>query len=129
MKYIILLLCLLAGNVQAQSKTYSEWATEDKAQFATYTALAVMDYKQTSWAMKQKDSEGNFIYQESNPFLGNRPSDTKIAVAQLASVGLMYYDIKHYGEEHRKIRWALIVLKTAVVVHNNNLGVTFNKVW
>ena len=127
MKHLILLLCLLSSYCHASDENH--WSTQDKTQFATYTALSVIDYSQTSWAMKQKDSEGNYLYEEKNPLLGNRPSDEKIAIAQLLGIGVMYYDIEHYGDKHRKLRWVIIAIKTAVVIHNNSVGLTVSKVW
>lgn len=129
LKKLLLPIFLVCSTANAESKSYSEWDTQDKIQFNTYTALTIIDYKQTSWALKQKDDEGNFIYHESNPFLGNRPSDAKLATVQLASVAMMYYDTKHNGEKHRKLRWVLIAIKAATVLHNNNIGVTIGKSW
>lgn len=129
LKTLFALTLLSASQVFAEAKPYDEWEQQDKVQLATYTALAIMDYQQTSWAMKQKDAQGNYIYSEQNPLLGERPSDTRLAVAQLLTVGAMYYDIKYYDDEHRKFRWVMIAIKVAAVVHNNNVGLTFNKVW
>jgi hypothetical protein len=129
MKSVVLMLCLFAGSVRAESKPYDEWEQQDKVQFATFTTLAVIDYQQTSWGMKQKDEQGNYLYSEANPLLGSRPSDTKLAVAQLIGVSYMYYDIKKYGDKHRTARWFLIALKAATVINNNHIGLTITKVF
>lgn len=126
---ILLTFVLCCATAYADSKPYTEWDTQDKVQLTTYTVLSVMDYKQTSWALKQRDEQGNYIYHEANPLLGNRPSDGKLAAAQLLGVGVMYYDIKHNADEHRKLRWVVIFVKAAVVLHNDNIGITFNKAW
>ena len=124
---LIILLFLLSGIARAES--YSEWETEEKIQFTTFTALSIIDYSQTSWAMKQKDEQGNYLYTERNPFLGNRPSDAKLAAYQLVAIGGMYYTISEYGDKHRKLRWILIAVKAAAVIHNDRVGISIHKVW
>ena len=124
-----LCLCLAADTAIAEFRHFSDWTTEEKAWFTTYAASSYIDYRQTSWALNQRDVNGKYLFEEANPLLGKRPSSGKIAAFKLLGVAGLYYGIGEMGFSDKEFAWAAkaaVLVQAGVVVHNDSIGVSIN---
>lgn len=124
---------LFSNNVFAEEfRHFSEWTAEQKAEFAAFFAISYVDYKQTTWALQQKDSTGSRYFHEVNPILGKYPSDQSVAILSLLGVGYYYYLV---GNDSKRPefsvmgRTAMFSTKMLVILHNDSIGVSISKTW
>lgn len=111
---------------------FSEWTPEQKAEFLLFTGVSYIDYSQTTWAMKQKDTDGNRIYYELNPILGKHPSNESVALLSVIAVGYYYYLIGIDSVDKNSSimgRTAMFSIKVAAVLHNDSVGISFSTAW
>jgi len=127
---IILLFLLSSSNCFADNfKHIGEWGTSKKLEFSTFVALSAIDYSQTSWALRQKDSKGEFLYYEVNPFYGKRPSNEELILGQLIAIGSYYWAIggENDNSNSKFIRGLIMGTKIMVVLHNDSVGIRISK--
>jgi hypothetical protein len=128
---IIFLLALSTPAYAARLIHFNDWPIEEKLEFAAYAGLSLVDYQQTSWALRQKDSNGNYLYKEANPlltvFTGSRPSNEEMIAAQLLSLAGYYYMIA--TDQNKKYRYLTMGIKAAVVIQNDSVGISIKKVF
>jgi len=123
---------LLPSVASAEFRHIDDWTKWEKAEFATYTALTYIDYRQTTWAVKQTYPDGRHVFNEANPLLGERPEDVEVTLLLLLGIGTYYYLI---GSSHKdpissvSARSIMMTARVAIILHNDNIGVRFNKVW
>lgn len=111
---------------------FSEWSSEQKAEFLAFTGVSYIDYAQTTWAMKQRDANGNRIYYELNPILGKHPSKESIALLSVVAVGCYYYLMGNDSMSPNYSimgRTAMFSIKVAAVLHNDSVGVSVSTAW
>lgn len=123
---IALLFLLFSGNCFADNfKHFSKWETSDKIEFSAFVGLSAIDYAQTTWAVRQKDLNGNPLYNEANPFYGKRPSNDKVMLGQLIGVGMYYWAIGSQDNHpnSKLFRGIILGTKLAVILHNDAIGV------
>ncbi len=123
---------LLPSVASAEFRHINDWTKWEKTEFATYTALTYIDYRQTTWAVEQKHSNGAYLFDEVNPILGKRPDDIDVALLLLASVGTYYYLVGKSSENpvaSASARSIMMTARVAIILHNDSVGVNFSKVW
>lgn len=130
MKLIIILLLSLFSNI-AEARDFKDWTPAEKLEFSLFATAAYMDYKQSAWAMKYKAPDGTYVYYESNPVYGKRPSKETLMVGQIISLAAYYYLISEYGDNKTitLMRRSVLIAKIGVVVHNDSIGISFSKAW
>ena len=111
---------------------FSEWTPEQKAEFFAFAGVSYVDYAQTTWAMKQRDANGNRLYYELNPILGKHPSKESVALLSVVAAGYYYYLIGSDSiNPNYSImgRTAMFSIKVAAVLHNDSIGISVSKAW
>ena len=101
MRFLILLLALVAGTIEAQGLSLPEstwekdWTREDTKWQLAYTILLTLDCAQTRWAARQPDTE-NFkeVGIIARRFIGTYPSVGKVNNFCLAT-GLGHWGISY----------------------------------
>lgn len=134
MKFLLLLVIMLFPSMASagEFRHFSQWTNEQKAEFFAYSAISYVDYKQTTWALRQRDYAGNRYFYEINPILGKYPSDRSVAILALVGVSYYYYLIgndSRYPKFSLMGRTAMFSAKTVVILHNDSIGVSISKVW
>lgn len=133
-KWLAILFLFLPITAYCEPRHFSDWSESEKIEFSVFTLMAIIDYKQTDWALEQIDATGNFLYRESNPLYGSRPSDSELALGTLIGITGYYYlisisDSPKYHKIPMSVRKFALGIKFATVMHNNSVGITVKKVW
>jgi hypothetical protein len=134
MKYLIFIFMLLFCEVAqtGEFRHFSDWTNKERAEFLVYAGLTYTDYRQTTWAIKQRKSDGNFQFVELNPVLGKRPSNE--SVGALLAVGAIWYyyligkDTEPF-DTNDKARVIFMSVRIAAVAHNHMIGISVSKTW
>lgn len=132
MKLLFLLFIIFFSNAAwGEGRSFSEWTPREKTEFFAYAALSYIDYRQTSWAMKQRTPSGEKSYREMNPLFGSNPSNSTLAAGMGVGVAIFYYLIASSDNEetYRTTRAVLLTTRVAVVMHNDSLGVSISRAW
>ena len=117
-KKLWIILCLIASPAHAEFRHFNEWTASEKRLFLAYNTVAYIDHRQTRVALRNG-------YKEVNPIYGHAHRD-KSAVINLAISGLMYYGIGAFPEDDTTgLMLGAIVGRTAVVVHNDSVGISW----
>ena len=130
-KFYILFLCIPVAQA-GEFRHFSEWTNKEKAEFATYTSLSIIDYKQTEWALDQNRKQGIYQYTELNPLLGSNPSDEKLMVATALQVAYYYWMIGADSEDKKYLRFVrgfASGIRVMAVIHNDGIGARITKVF
>jgi hypothetical protein len=132
MRYILILLLLGSPAHADEFRHWSAWTAEEKRWYTLYNGASYLDYAQTRWALSQKDPHGVYIYREANPLLGTRPHQDSVLAIKLGMAALQYYAIGRIGFSNTTyastFKTATLV-QIGVVVHNNNIGISFSRVF
>ena len=124
----IVLLCLLLCSPAVSAgefRHFDQWTTAEKAEFAAYTTIAYIDYRQTAWAAKQRDHLNRPLFEEVNPIFGKQPDKGVFLAAQILSSGYYYYLIGN--DTSPLFRGFVLGARLAIVVHNDTIGINLNK--
>jgi len=114
------ILCLIPSVAHAEFRHFNEWTSAEKRLFLAYNTVAYIDHRQTRVALRNGYSEQNSWLYGSNPH-----RDKSIAI-NLAISGAMYYAIGKYpADELNGGMLGALVGRTAVVVHNDSLGISW----
>ena len=126
----LLLLCSPLGYCD-EFKHFNEWNTEQKVVFSSFVGASIIDYKMTEYALSKKGLDGEYLYYEANPLLGKRPSDLQLGVAQLIGIGSFYYFIGKSPDNEltKAITYGILGIRLGVIIHNDSVGIGFNKVF
>ena len=112
-------LAALAITASSSVLAADPWSTEDKAMYAAYTALRIVDMGQTLNIARNPDK-----FHERNPLLGSHPSEGKVAGFFIGSHIVMTVAAHYMPSEYRK--WFLrtgTVIELGMVGNNAKLGV------
>ena len=122
MKYLILLLLFVSSEAVAEFRHFNEWTAKEKALFLTYNTVAFIDHRQTRAALKDPCN----CYEESNPLYGTNPHKDKAILLNLAVSGLIYHSIGKYEKDSlNPFILGGILSRTAVVIHNDSIGISW----
>ena len=119
-KKLLIILCLIASPSHADFRHFNEWTTSEKGLFLAYNTITYIDHRQTRVGLRNGYVEGNdWLY-------GKNPHKDKSVAINLAISGLMYYGIgKHSANELNAGILGAVIGRTAVVVHNDSIGVSW----
>lgn len=129
---ILFFLFLIPTSYASEFRHFNEWTNKEKAEFATYTSLSIIDYKQTEWALDQNRKQGIYQYTELNPLLGSNPSDEKLMVATALQVAYYYWMIGADSEDKKYLRFVrgfASGIRVMAVIHNDRIGARITKVF
>ena len=119
-KKLLIILCLTPNVSQAEFRHFNDWTAAEKKRFLTYNTIAYIDYKQTRKGLR---TEG---YIEGNPLFGKNPHRGKAIAVQLDATGLIYYGIGYFQENQmNNVLLGAIIARTAVVIHNDSIGLSW----
>ena len=114
-RFVVMFLLMLPTTAYAG---WNDWEKKDKIFFGSYAALTAIDMLQSRSAMR--DPCG--CYHEANPIFGHsHVTDKEVIVAGAISMFAMYSLIAKDAPDWAK--WAMIGMRTAVVVNNHSIGV------
>ena len=116
-KLIVMVLVFLPLTAHA----FDSWDRTDKVLGGVYLVATAMDWRQTVYIAHHPDK-----YYEMNRILGEHPSEASVNQYFLASVAVKLTVAHILPSKWRKI-WlgAMIGSSTALVVHNNSIGIKF----
>jgi len=118
MKKLLALLLLFSSPAMAEFRHFNEWSTKEKSLFLAYNTAAYIDHRQTRVALRNG-------YTEMNPIYGQAHRDKSVAINLLIS-GTVYYLVGSYKEDSLNTSLgALALARTAVVIHNDSVGVSW----
>jgi len=119
-KKLLIILCLIPSIAHAEFRHFNDWTRTEKGLFLAYHTAAYIDHRQTRVGLRNGYIEDNTWLYGSNPH-----RDKSIAV-NLAISGVMYYAIgKYSADELNAGMLGAVVGRTAVVVHNDSVGVSW----
>lgn len=97
----------------------AEWDTTERIMFGTFVGLQVIDAAQTHYAVHHPDQ-----FRESNPILGDHPSDAKVIAFKAVAVGAVYWLVKDADPLTRKLALGFLDgFYIEIVNHNRSIGV------
>jgi hypothetical protein len=118
-KKLSIILCLIPSSyAHAEFRHFNEWSTKEKSLFLAYNTAAYIDHRQTRVGLRNG-------YREMNPLYGHAHRDKSAAINLLIS-GTAYYLVGSYEED--ALQYPLLALalsRTAVVVHNDSVGISW----
>lgn len=119
-KKLLITLCLITNPAQAEFRHFKDWTAAEKRLFLAYNTVAYVDHRQTRVGLRNGHIEQNsWLY-------GNKPHRDKSAAINFAISGLMYYTIgKFPADEMNAGMLGAVVGRTAVVIHNDRIGVSW----
>lgn len=118
-KHWIILLAILSAPAHAEFRHFNEWTNTEKGLFLAYQTAAYIDHRQTRVGLRNG-------YVEANPLYGTHPHRDKSIAINLAFSSLMYYTIGHYApDDTNALLLGGVVARTSVVVHNDNIGISW----
>jgi hypothetical protein len=96
------------------------WSTGDTVRELTFTALVVADWSQTSWQLKHRGIE-------QNPFLGERPSQGRLALYML-STSMLHTGVAIILPRNWRDGWQYVSIgiESHTVYHNWRIGAQFS---
>ena len=112
-------LCLIPSIAHAQFRHFNEWTNTEKGLFLAYHTAAYIDHRQTRVGLRNG-------YNEANPLYGSNPHRDKSIAINLAISGAMYYAIGKYPADELNVEMlGAVIGRTAVVVHNDSIGLSW----
>lgn len=122
-KKLWIILFLIPSPAFAEFRHFDDWSSKEKALFLSYTTVAYIDHRQTRSAL----SDPCNCFTEQNPVYGQAHRDKSIAI-NLAVLGGIYYVVGKVPED--KANYALLggtLLRGAVVIHNDSIGISWTR--
>lgn len=117
-KKLLIILCLTPSVATAEFRHFKDWSNKEKGLFLAYNTAAYIDHRQTRVALRNG-------YTERNPIYGQAHRDKSAAINLLISSGI-YYAVGRYGENELTTHLtSLLVTRTAVVIHNDSIGISW----
>lgn len=129
---ILTFLFLIPTSYAGEFRHFNEWTNLEKAEFAGYTTLSIIDYNQTEWALDQNRKQDKYQYIELNPLLGSNPSDTTLLTTFALQVAFYYWMIGSDSEDKKYLRYGrgfASSFRLAAVIHNDGIGARITKVF
>ena len=121
-KKLSIILWLIPSTAYAEFRHFNNWTTEEKALYTGYATVAYIDHRQTRAAL----SDPCECYQEANPLYGSNPHKDKSIAINAAVLGLIYYGVGASKEDDfNPFLLGGLLGRTAVVIHNDSVGVSW----
>lgn len=118
-KLLLITLLLTASPAHAEFRHFNEWTTSEKGLFLSYNTVAYIDHRQTRVGLRNG-------YVEANPLYGTHPHRDKSIAINLLISGAMYWAIGHYQpDDTNALILGGLIARTSVVVHNDNIGISW----
>jgi hypothetical protein len=97
-----------------------KWSTGDTIRELAFMALIVADWSQTSWQLKHRGAE-------KNPFLGERPSQGRLALYML-STSVIHAGVSIILPRNWRDGWQYVSIgiESHTVYHNWRIGAQFS---
>ena len=112
---------LIPSIALAEFRHFNEWSNKEKALFLTYGTVAYIDHRQTRIGLRNG-------YTEKNPIYGNNPHRDKSIAINMAVMGIIYWGVGSLPEDKGNLYLLGATLgRTAVVIHNDSVGVSWTK--
>lgn len=122
-KKLLIILCLTPSVSHAEFRHFNDWTEEEKALYTGYNLISYIDYSQTKSAL----SDSCNCYTEANPIFGKNPhSDTVLAANVLASAYFYYGVGSRLPNNFNKSMAIVTGVRTAIVIHNDQVGVSWS---
>ena len=114
----ILMLLLIPTLANAEYKFAKDWSKADTAWECTFLAIIAVDWAQTHWAAKRDFYWDGHQHDETNIFLGSRPSTSKVDT--LIPLGMLAHTL------------VAMALPSKFEVYDSNIGtvnINFRRIW
>ena len=122
-KKLLIILCLISSPAHAEFRHFNDWTTKEKALYSGHTLISYIDYSQTKSAL----SDPCGCYSEGNPIFGSQPhADTLLATNILISAYAYYRVGSRPPDDFNKIMAVATGLRTAIVINNDRIGVSWS---
>jgi len=119
-KKLWIILCLIPSTAFAEFRHFNDWSTKEKAWFVGYQTASWIDYTQTRWALTHPCN----CWHEENPLYGKHPHPDKVLLGNVASaIGAYLYVGYHPKDDKVWFLQGAMALRTAVVIHNDSIGI------
>lgn len=127
-KVLFLFFTIFSTIIQAESRHWNDWNTEEKTEYLLFTTANYIDFRQTELCVSQKIFPS---CEEKNPFLGKFPNDATIAASFVLTQAAYYYLIanSHESKNYERIRLVMLGAKITIVWANHYNGIHISKVW
>lgn len=123
-KKLSIILCLIPSTTLAEFRHFDDWSDKEKALFLTYGTVAYIDHRQTRLALNDPCN----CYTEANPLYGSNPHKDKSIAINLAAAGLIYWAVGSFPEDELNPYLLGATLgRTAVVIHNDSIGISWTR--
>ena len=111
---------ILSGSASAEFRHFNDWSKKEKALFISYGTVGYIDHRQTRVAL----SDPCECYSEANPIYGSNPHADKSIAINLAAMGVIYWAVGSFQEDElNPYLFGATVARTAVVIHNDGIGI------
>jgi len=122
MRYLVLLLALIAPLCQAQGLKLDPWTKEDTYRQAAYTTLLAIDCAQTRYMI----SHPELGFREGNSWVGHYPSRGQINNI-CAAVGVGHFAVSYFlpSKFRNTWQWTSILIES-VTIYGNYVSVGFH---
>ena len=118
-KHFLITLSLISLPVHAEFRHFNDWTANEKRLFLAYHTIAYIDHRQTRVGLRN-----GFV--EKNPLYGTDPHrDKSIAINMLFSGGMYWMIGQFEPDDTTGIMLGAIISRTAVIYHNDSLGVSW----
>lgn len=118
-KLLLITLLLTASPAHAEFRHFDEWTNTEKGLFLTYNAMSYIDHRQTRVGLRNG-------YVEANPLYGSYPHRDKSIAINLLFSSAMYWAVGHYPPDYTNaLLIGGVVARTSVVIHNDNIGISW----
>ena len=123
-KKLLIILCLTTSPIaSAEFRHFNDWTTKEKALYTGHTFVSYIDYSQTKSAL----SDSCDCYSEGNPIFGSQPhADTLLATNIIVSAYMYYRVGSRPPDDFNKIMAIATGLRTAIVINNDQLGISWS---
>ena len=111
---------ILSGSASAEFRHFNDWSAKEQALFISYGTAAYIDHQQTRAALRDPCE----CYKEANPLYGSNPHRDKSIAVNTAALGLIYWAVGSFQEDElNTYLFGATVARTAVVIHNDSIGI------
>jgi hypothetical protein len=121
-KLIIATLFFLVVLVPVSAHAYEfaeDWTKTDTAYQTTFIAIATVDWMQTRWMAQHDWQWDGKYYRETNPFLGDFPSESKVNT--LVPLGILAHTLVAMAIPPRSC--------TEEQEKNGHININFRRIW
>lgn len=118
-KHFLITLSLISLPAHAEFRHFNDWTSSEKRLFLAYQTVAYIDHRQTRVGLRNG-------YIEKNPLYGTDPHKDKSIAINMLVAGGMYWMIGQFEpDDTTGLMLGAIISRTAVVYHNDSIGVSW----